>query len=189
MKILVLDNYDSFTYNLVHLLEKLSTGHIDVFRNDKISLAALDKYDKILLSPGPGLPAESGILMEAIKKYHETKSIFGVCLGLQAMAECFGGKLLNLPHVVHGIATPVKVSVPSDPLFSGIPNTFMAGRYHSWVAEKESLPSCFSITAESDDGHIMAIRHNISNLSAVQFHPESILTEFGAELINNWLNH
>lgn len=189
MKILVLDNYDSFTYNLVHLLEKLSTDQIDVFRNDKISLRDLDRYDKILLSPGPGLPAESGILMEAIKNYHKTKSIFGVCLGLQAMAECFGGKLLNLPHVVHGLATPVMVLASNEPLFDGVPKTFMAGRYHSWVAEKESLPSCFSITAESDDGHIMAIRHNTSNLAAVQFHPESILTEFGAEIINNWLKH
>jgi anthranilate synthase component II len=189
MKILVFDNYDSFTYNLVHLIEKITGEEPSVFRNDKIKLEDIDKYDKILLSPGPGLPMESGILIDVIRTYSPSKSIFGVCLGLQAMAEAFGGKLQNLSSVYHGVATPVMVTAKEEPVFKGVPQKFDAGRYHSWVAEKASLPDCFQITAEDENGLIMGMRHKTYDLSAVQFHPESILTSFGEDMLRNWLEY
>jgi anthranilate synthase component II len=188
MKLLVFDNYDSFTYNLVHMIEKITGIEPDVFRNDKIPLDKIADYDKILLSPGPGLPSESGILIELIKTYASTKSIFGVCLGLQAMAEAFGGNLENLESVYHGVATDVKVTDSNELLFKNMAAVFQAGRYHSWVAEKNSLPDCFKITAESEEGLIMGIRHKQFDLSAVQFHPESILTTNGEKILTNWLN-
>lgn len=186
MKILVLDNYDSFTFNLVQLLRENSQAQIEVFRNDKISLDQVAKFDKILLSPGPGLPAESGILMPLIERYATEKSILGVCLGLQAIVEVYGGKLQNLPKVVHGLATAVNI-IKSSSLFDGLPSTFMAGRYHSWVADSPTLPACLEITAVDEQQHIMAIQHKQFDLSAVQFHPESILTPDGEKIIQNWL--
>ena len=186
MKILVLDNYDSFTFNLVQLLRENSQTQIEVFRNDKISLSQVAKYDKILLSPGPGLPAESGILMPLIERYAAEKSILGVCLGLQAIVEVYGGKLQNLPKVVHGLATAVNI-IKSSSLFDGLPSTFMAGRYHSWVADSSTLPACLEITAVDEQQQIMAIQHKQFDLSAVQFHPESILTPDGEKIIQNWL--
>ncbi len=187
MKILVLDNYDSFTFNLVQLLRENSSAQIDVLRNDKISLEQVADYDKILLSPGPGLPSESGILMPLINRYAAEKSILGVCLGLQAIVEVYGGKLQNLPQVIHGIATPINITKNCN-LLNGLPSTFMAGRYHSWIADSESLPACLEITAVDEQQQIMAIQHKHFDLSAVQFHPESILTPEGQKIIKNWLN-
>lgn len=189
MKILVFDNYDSFTFNLVHIIEKHTNNKVDIFRNDKIDIEAIAVYDKILLSPGPGLPSESGILLNLIQQYAAQKSIFGVCLGLQAMAEAFGGSLINLDKVYHGVATKVRIIEPSAPIFQNIPTEFSVGRYHSWVASKETLPDCFQITAESDDGLIMALQHKTFDLGAVQFHPESILTPHGEKIILNWLKN
>jgi anthranilate synthase component II len=186
-KILVLDNYDSFTYNLVHGIEKILGSHVDVYRNDQISIKAVNDYDKIVLSPGPGIPDEAGILKELIKTYASTKSILGVCLGHQAIGEVFGGKLLNLDRVYHGIATPIRVLADNEPLFEGLPSTFMGGRYHSWIVERATLPSCFKITAEAEDGSIMAMRHGEYDVCGVQFHPESVLTEYGQKIIENWL--
>lgn len=189
MKLLVLDNYDSFTYNLVHGIEKVLGAKVDVFRNDQISLAAVKAYDKIVLSPGPGIPDEAGILKELIREYGPSKSILGVCLGHQAIGEVFGGKLLNLDKVYHGIATPLRLLVQDEPLFAGIPQTFNGGRYHSWIVEKASLPACLEITAEAADGSIMAMRHKTYDVRGVQFHPESVLTECGQQMIENWLKN
>ncbi len=186
--ILVLDNYDSFTYNLVHYIEKFTDKKVDVFRNDKISLKDIEKYDKILLSPGPGLPIDSGILMDLIKTYHKTKSIFGICLGLQAITQVFGGKLNNLNNVFHGVAKKTIIKDPTEPLFKNIPIVFNSGRYHSWVASRENFPECLSITAEDEEGLIMAIKHKVYDVKAVQFHPESILTDYGEKIIDNWIN-
>jgi anthranilate synthase component 2 len=190
MKILVLDNYDSFTYNLVHLLEKVCDYEIDVFQNDKIELQKINEYDKILLSPGHGLPKEAGILMEVIERYASTKNILGVCLGMQAIGESFGAKLKNLDKVYHGLATPIKV-MNNDSLFKDCPAAFKAGRYHSWVVDKEGLPDCFEITAVDEEGSIMAMKHKMHNIKGVQFHPESILSEYGEQIICNWVlnNH
>jgi anthranilate synthase component II len=188
MKILVLDNYDSFTYNLVQLIERITGELPDVYRNDKISLEAVGQYEKILLSPGPGLPEESGILPDVIKTYAASKSIFGVCLGLQAMAVSFGGKLTNLGKVYHGISTPVMITDKEDPNFEGLPDIIEAGRYHSWVADATCLPDCFRVTALDANELIMAIRHQVYDLSAVQFHPESILTPLGEIILRNWIN-
>lgn len=187
MKILILDNYDSFTYNLVHYVEQEFPGSVDVFRNDKIELAAVADYDKILLSPGPGLPSESGILMDLIRMYAPTKDILGVCLGLQAIAEAFGGKLYNLDRVMHGVATNTVLTAEQDPLFNGIPQSFMAGRYHSWAVQKEEFPAELLVTAYDDHGTIMAARHRTYKVRGVQFHPESVLTEYGHLMIKNWL--
>jgi len=186
MKILVFDNYDSFTYNLVHLLEKVCDYQIDVVRNDKISLEKISEYDKILLSPGPGLPNEAGLLPQVIKTYAPTKSILGVCLGLQAIGESFGGKLKNLDNVYHGIATPVQL-LKEDNLFKDCPKEFKAGRYHSWVVDTKGLPDCFDVTATDEDGNIMAMKHKTYNVKGVQFHPESILSEYGEQIIRNWI--
>ncbi len=188
MKILILDNYDSFTYNLVHYVEQECGATVDVYRNDKIELAAVEAYDKILLSPGPGLPSESGILMDLIKTYAPTKDIFGVCLGLQAIAEAFGGSLYNLDRVMHGVATKTVLTAETDPLFNGLPPDFLAGRYHSWAVSPENLPADLVVTAYDTDGTIMAARHKTFKLRGVQFHPESVLTEHGHLMIRNWLS-
>ncbi len=188
MKILVLDNYDSFTFNLVHYVEEMSGVKPDVFRNDEITIAEAGKYDKILLSPGPGLPSESGILCELIRELSPHKSILGICLGLQAIGEVFGGKLENLPRVLHGVSTPVFLKKMDEPLFEGLPPKFNVGRYHSWVVSKENLPDCFHITCEDAEGRIMGLTHKNYDLRGVQFHPESVMTEFGKTMIKNWLN-
>ena len=188
MKVLVLDNYDSFTYNLVQLIKKLGYGtKMDVRRNDKISLEEVAEYDNILLSPGPGVPAEAGIMPELIKEYAPTKKILGVCLGHQAIAEAFGGTLLNLPEPVHGVATKIKVTSKSESLFRGIPNEFQACRYHSWVVVPTSMPNELEVTALDANGQIMALRHKNYNVRGVQFHPESILTEHGETMMRSWL--
>lgn len=188
MKILVLDNYDSFTYNLVHALRKLTGDTVDVFRNDEISLDKVDEYNKIVLSPGPGVPADAGIMLDLIKRYAKTKSILGVCLGHQAIGQAFGAELINLPDVYHGVATDVKILKQQDPLFKDIPACIKAGRYHSWIVSNKGLPSCFEITAVDDEGQIMAISHKQYDVKGLQFHPESVLTEQGEKIIENWLN-
>jgi anthranilate synthase component II len=188
MQILILDNYDSFTYNLVHLLEQFPGNYLDIIRNDKITVEEVNKYDKILLSPGPGIPSEAGILLPLIKKYASSKSILGVCLGHQAIAEVFNGNLFNMDKVMHGVATETTVIDEDENLFKGIPRKFMTGRYHSWAVDKASLPDCFKITAVDGNQDIMAISHKQFDVKGVQFHPESILTENGKKIIENWLN-
>lgn len=187
MKILVIDNYDSFTYNLVHAIKKISGLPVDVFRNDEIGLDEIEKYDKIVLSPGPGLPEESGLLLEIIKTYAPKKSMLGVCLGHQAIGEAFGGKLLNMYRVIHGMATPVKLTGNRSVLFSGLPDSFDVGRYHSWIVEKENLPECFEVTSFDNEGMIMSMKHKTFDVEGVQFHPESVLTPLGEKMIENWL--
>jgi anthranilate synthase component 2 len=186
MKLLVLDNYDSFTYNLVHLIEKVSEMPFDVIRNDKISIDAVKAYDKILLSPGPGLPKDAGIMPELIKTYGPSKSILGVCLGLQAIGEAYGGSLKNLETVFHGIATPINI-ISEDIIFDACPKTFTVGRYHSWVINTNNLPQELQVTATDEQGNIMALRHRTQDVRGVQFHPESILSEYGETMIHNWL--
>jgi len=186
MKLLVLDNYDSFTYNLVHLIEKVNDISFDVISNDKISLDEINAYSKILLSPGPGLPKESGIMPQLLQHYHKTKSIFGVCLGLQAIGETFGATLQNLETVYHGIATPVTI-INNDVIFVDCPKSFNVGRYHSWVIKNEHLPSDLEVTAVDDKNNIMALKHKTYDVRGVQFHPESILSEHGETIIKNWL--
>lgn len=188
MKILVLDNYDSFTYNLVHYLEELAGQEVDVFRNDQITVEQAALYDKIVLSPGPGIPDEAGILKPLIHHLGPTHSILGVCLGCQAIAEVFGGSILNLSKVYHGVATPVKVIDNSELLFKSLPTEFLAGRYHSWVVNDADLPDTLQVTVRDSQGQIMGLRHKEYDVRGVQFHPESILTEFGKEMISNWLN-
>ena len=187
MKILVIDNYDSFTYNLVHAIKKISGLPVDVFRNDEIALEDIEKYDKIMLSPGPGLPAESGLLLDIIKEYAPKKSMLGVCLGHQAIGEAFGGKLRNMNRVIHGMATPVKRTANQSVLFKDLPGSFDVGRYHSWIVEKENLPDCFDITSFDEDGMIMSMKHKTFDVEGVQFHPESVLTPLGEKMIENWL--
>jgi anthranilate synthase component II len=187
MKILVFDNYDSFTYNLVHYIEKITNKSVDVFRNDEISLEEVGKYDKIVLSPGPGIPDEANLLKPLIKEYGPTKSILGVCLGVQAIAEVYGGSLSNLESVYHGIATKMEHFENDNILFKDIPKQFEAGRYHSWIVDKTTLPSCFEISSVDSDGLIMSIFHKTHNVRGVQFHPESILTPDGEKMIRNWL--
>lgn len=187
MRILVFDNYDSFTYNLVHYLEMLTVAPIEVHRNDKITLKEIEKFDKIVLSPGSGIPSESGILLDVIKTYAVTKSILGICLGQQAIVEAFGGSLRNLDEVFHGVSTPATIIV-DDILFKNIPRKINIGRYHSWVAEKNNFPEELQITALDEVGEIMALRHKKYDIRAVQFHPESILTEFGLQIMDNWIN-
>ncbi len=188
MKTLLLDNYDSFTYNLLHYLEEISSSKIDVFRNDEISLEAVDHYDQIVLSPGPGLPEESGILLPLIEKYASSKKILGVCLGHQALAVAFGGKLLQLKEVMHGLQRKCEVTDGGNFLFKNIPPQFEAGRYHSWIVDKNFLPSAFKITSVDQDGNIMSMQHQYLKLTGVQFHPESIMTEYGKEMLRNWMN-
>tara|TARA_B100001750_G_scaffold45216_1_gene33512 strand:- start:66300 stop:66869 length:570 start_codon:yes stop_codon:yes gene_type:complete len=184
-KILMIDNYDSFTYNLVHYLEDLDCEVI-VKRNDQLTLEEVDAFDKIVLSPGPGIPDEAGLLKQIIEKYAPTKSIFGVCLGQQAIGEVFGASLINLDQVYHGISTKIKI-VKSDPNFKGLPEEIEVGRYHSWVVNTE-LPEVLEATSYDENGQIMSLRHKTFDVSAVQFHPESVLTPQGKEILKNWLN-
>ncbi len=187
MKILVFDNYDSFTYNLVHLVNNIVNSTVDVYRNDAIPLEEIKRYDKIILSPGPGLPEESGLLLPLIKEYAATKSILGVCLGEQAIAEAFGGKLINLEEVYHGVSTPVKILDRENKLFCGLPEVIEAGRYHSWVVAEEGLPDCLKITARDEQQFIMGLQHEDYDVCGVQFHPESVLTPDGEVILKNWL--
>ncbi|WP_448702117.1 anthranilate synthase component II [Mucilaginibacter sp. AW1-3] len=186
-KILIIDNYDSFTYNLVHLVNELGLT-CEVWRNDQFKLEDVDRFDQIILSPGPGIPSEAGLLLPVIEKYAPTKSIFGVCLGQQAIAEVFGGSLYNLSRPMHGIATPIKVTDTKEVLFKGLPAVFKVGRYHSWVVSNDGLPDELEVTAIDElDGSIMALRHKTYDVRGVQFHPESVLTEYGKEMMQNWL--
>ncbi len=187
MKILVLDNYDSFTYNLVQYLERVLKEPVEVKRNDQISLEEIAAFDKVLISPGPGIPVEAGISIDLIREYGATKSILGVCLGHQAIAEAYGGSIVNLDTVYHGVMGQMKQMIRGDYLFEGIPEEFDAGRYHSWVVEHENLPEELEVTVENDEGYIMAIRHREFDVRGVQFHPESVLTEYGGRMILNWL--
>lgn len=187
MKILLFDNYDSFTYNLLHILKEFGAD-VEVFRNDKITLDEVDRFDKIVLSPGPGIPEEAGILLPLIRRYAPTKSILGVCLGEQAIGEAFGAKLINLTDVHHGVSSDIRI-LADDPLFDGLDRTLRVGRYHSWVVSKEDLPDCLEITAEdTEEGQIMGLRHKTYNVRGIQFHPESVLTPRGKEIIKNWLS-
>ncbi|MGN6340178.1 MAG: anthranilate synthase component II [Ginsengibacter sp.] len=192
MKILIFDNYDSFTYNLVHLVERITNEKPDVYRNDKISLESINEYDKIILSPGPGLPCESGLLLPLIEKFAPSKSIMGVCLGQQAIAEVFGGKLINLKDVYHGVATKIKVdehrTKTQNDVFKDLPSEFEAGRYHSWVVDSENFPTDLEITARDENGLIMGLRHRTYDVQGVQFHPESVLTPEGEKMMRNWLS-
>jgi anthranilate synthase component 2 len=187
MKIAVLDNYDSFTYNLVHAIEKIVGEKIVVVRNDEVEPDFFKDFDKIVLSPGPGLPDESGILKPVIQRWAAEKSILGVCLGLQAIGEVFGARLENLNQVYHGVATTIIQTVNDEPLFDGIPEIFDAGRYHSWIVSRNQLPDCIEVTAIDKQGQIMAARHRTYDVRGVQFHPESILTPLGEKMIANWL--
>jgi anthranilate synthase component 2 len=188
MKIMVLDNYDSFTYNLVQYIERVIRKPVDVFRNDQVSLEKVGAYDKILISPGPGIPVEAGITLDLIRRYGPDKSILGVCLGHQAIAEAYGGSIVNLSTVYHGVSGQMKQVIEGDYLLEGVPTRFDAGRYHSWVVEPETLPGELEVTVENDEGFIMAIRHREHDVRGVQFHPESVLTEYGGRMILNWVN-
>jgi len=186
-KIAIIDNYDSFTYNLVHYLEDLD-GKVTVFRNDELELEELESFDKILLSPGPGIPDEAGLLKSIIAKYAATKSILGVCLGQQAIGEVFGGSLINLDKVYHGVATKVNQSVSDESLFNDLPNEFDVGRYHSWVVDANDFPETLEVTSTDENGQIMSLRHKTFDVKGVQFHPESVLTPHGKTILKNWLN-
>ena len=187
MKILVFDNYDSFTYNLVHLVEKILPVKVDVFRNDQIPLEKIKEYDKIILSPGPGIPSEAGMLLPLIKEYASSKSILGVCLGHQAIGEAFGGELINLSKVYHGIATSCHIINGPSKLFEGLHSEIEIGRYHSWIVSRDKFPDVLEITAEDESGYIMAMQHKKFDIQAVQFHPESVLTPKGEAILKNWL--
>jgi len=186
MKILVFDNYDSFTYNLVHAVKKLGYTDVEVHRNDQIALEDIARFDKIILSPGPGVPSESGILLDVIRTYAPTKPILGVCLGEQAIAEAFGGTLINLTEVHHGVSSMVNI-LEEDILFNGLAKQLEVGRYHSWAAEISTLPECLTITAVDEEGMIMALAHKTYDVRGVQFHPESVLTPDGEKMLKNWL--
>ncbi len=189
MKILILDNYDSFTFNLYHIVESLlSDGDtLEVHRNDQISLEAVGQYDKIIISPGPGLPEEAGITCELIRRYAPEKSILGVCLGHQAITEVFGGRLQNLEQVLHGVSIATKVEKPDALLFRHCPDVFETGRYHSWVPDPEAFPKALEITALDQNGHIMALQHKTFDVHGVQFHPESVMTPVGKQILRNWV--
>lgn len=186
-KIVIIDNYDSFTYNLSHLVKELGAS-VTVYRNDKFQLPDLEAFDKILLSPGPGIPSESGLLLDVIGAYGEEKPILGVCLGEQAIGEHFGGSLINLQSVYHGIQSTIHLTA-ADYLFEGLPHEIEVGRYHSWVVNDTDLPECLEITAMSEEGQIMALRHKELDIRGIQFHPESVLTPMGKMMIQNWLAH
>ena len=186
MKILIFDNYDSFTYNLVHMIRELGYRELHVCRNDKISLEEVNEYDKIILSPGPGIPSEAGLLLQLIGEYAPTKSILGVCLGNQAIAEAFGGSLINLDNVFHGVATNIEV-VKEHYLFNGLPTQIEVGRYHSWVVDPNNLPDHIEVTAIDNSGNIMALKHKYYDVHGVQFHPESVLTPNGKTIMKNFL--
>lgn len=186
MKTVIIDNYDSFTFNLAHLLKELG-AEVDVVRNDQFELGTLERYDKIVLSPGPGIPSEAGLLLDVIRAYAGRKPMLGVCLGHQAIGEVFGAKLENLAEVYHGVATDCE-HFSIDPIFNGMPRHFEVGRYHSWVVSKDGLPDCLEVTATSPDGNIMALRHKRYPVHGIQFHPESVLTPLGRQIVGNWLN-
>lgn len=200
MHIVIIDNYDSFTYNLSHLVKELGAD-VTVLRNDKFKISDLEQYDRIILSPGPGIPSEAGLLLDVIREYTGKKPMLGVCLGHQAIGEVFGGKLQNISQVLlpdgtketdplrvfHGVATE-GTNLQNDPIFAGVPQRFTMGRYHSWVVDSEDFPECLEITAVSDEGQIMALRHREYNIHGIQFHPESVLTPDGRTIISNWLN-
>ena len=186
MKIVIIDNYDSFTYNLAHLVKDLGAD-VTVYRNDQFRLNELESFDKIILSPGPGIPSEAGLLLDVIKAYAGRKPILGVCLGHQAIGEHFGGRLTNLSEVYHGVQTE-GTQFGTDPIFDGLPRRIVMGRYHSWVVDRAGLPDCLEVTAVSDDGQIMALQHKNYNIHGIQFHPESVLTPDGRAIINNWLS-
>jgi len=185
-KILVIDNYDSFTFNLVHYLEDLKCD-VTVLRNDKFDLEDFKHFDKIVLSPGPGIPDEAGLLKAVIKRYAPSKSILGVCLGQQAIAEVFGGNIINLEEVYHGVHTNITISVDDEPLFNGMDKTIEVGRYHSWVVDS-NIPDALEVTSVDDNGQIMSLRHKTFDVKGVQFHPESVLTPNGKQLLENWIN-
>ena len=185
MKIVIIDNYDSFTYNLSHLVKELGAD-VTVFRNDKFLLNEIEQYDKIILSPGPGIPSEAGLLLDVIRTYRGRKPMLGVCLGHQAIGEVFGARLTNLSTVYHGVATE-GTQYGNDPIFRGMPKRIIMGRYHSWVVDSTSLPECLEVTAMSDDGYIMALRHRHYDSHGIQFHPESVLTPEGRQIVKNWL--
>ena len=186
MKILLFDNYDSFTYNLLHILKELGAD-VEVHRNDKISLEEIERFDKILLSPGPGIPEEAGILLPLIRRYAPTKSILGVCLGEQAIGEAFGATLINLTDVHHGVCSDIRI-VAKDPIFEGLEPGIRVGRYHSWAVSKENFPDCLEITAvDTEEGQIMGLRHREYDVRGIQFHPESVLTPKGKTILENWL--
>ncbi len=189
MKILVFDNYDSFTYNLVHLIENITRVKLDVFRNDELPLEKVKAYDKIILSPGPGIPSEAGELIPLIREYAATKCILGVCLGHQAIGEAFGASLVNLSTVYHGVATPIELSrgKVESRLFKGLPDRIEVGRYHSWIIKEENFPKELEITARDANGYIMALQHSQFDVQGVQFHPESVLTPEGEKIMRNWL--
>jgi anthranilate synthase component 2 len=186
-KILVIDNYDSFTYNLVHYLESLDC-EVTVLRNDDIHIEEPSEYDKILLSPGPGIPDEAGLLKDIIKRYADSKSILGICLGQQAIAEVFGGSLINLDEVHHGVAEDISIIVNNEPLFSGMGDTISVGRYHSWSVDPVTFPDVLEVTSTDKNGNIMSLRHRNLNVKGVQFHPESVLTPLGKQILANWLS-
>lgn len=186
-RVCIIDNYDSFTYNLSHLIKELGAD-VTVYRNDQFQMEQLEAFDKIVLSPGPGIPSEAGLLLDVIKAYAGKKPILGVCLGHQAIGESFGGKLTNLAEVYHGVATPCHISV-QDYVFEGLPQQVEIGRYHSWVVDTEGFPECLDITAVSDEGYVMALRHKEFDIRGIQFHPESVLTPDGRKMLGNWLNH
>ena len=185
MKTVIIDNYDSFTYNLAHLVKELG-AEVDVLRNDKFELEELEKYDKIILSPGPGIPEEAGLLLEVIRTYAGRKPILGVCLGEQAIGQAFGGKLTNLSEVFHGIQTNVKIK-NKDYIFDGLPTEIPVGRYHSWVVDTDGFPEELVVTAISPEGQIMALKHREYDVHGIQFHPESVLTPDGKQIVGNWL--
>ena len=187
MKLLIIDNYDSFTYNLIHLIEKVSSINIDLVKNDQIKLDQINIYDKILLSPGPGLPSKAGILPQVINRFYKTKSIFGVCLGHQAIGEAFNSPLKNVSPVWHGVASNINV-ISKDKIFNNCPKKFVVGRYHSWLINEQTIHPNLIVTAIDDQNNIMAIKHKFYNVRGVQFHPESILSEYGETIIENWLS-
>ncbi|MBI5020358.1 MAG: aminodeoxychorismate/anthranilate synthase component II [Ignavibacteriales bacterium] len=187
-KIILIDNYDSFTYNLIQIVESQGFG-VKIIKNDEIDITEINKYENILISPGPGIPAEAGKLIPVIKKFAPTKRILGICLGHQAIAEAFGGKLIRMPRVSHGMKRELKVLRRDEYLFNGLPAKFEAGLYHSWMVSKKYLPECFEITATDHDGIIMSIAHKEFDVRGIQFHPESIMTTEGKKILSNWLNH
>lgn len=189
MKIAMIDNYDSFTHNLVHIVKEQGV-EIEVFRNDCFALGDLEAFDKIMLSPGPGIPSEAGLLLDVIRTYAGRKPILGICLGEQAIGEVFGGRLTNLDDVFHGVQTPVKLLHPQgDYIFEGLPDSIEVGRYHSWVVASDSIPDCLEVTAVSEEGQVMALRHRSFDINGIQFHPESVLTPEGGTIIRNWINN
>ena len=187
MRILVFDNYDSFTYNLVHLVEKITHEKVEVYRNDQIPMEKIEEFDKIILSPGPGLPSESGLLLPLIRAYGPSKSILGVCLGHQAIGEVFGGVLINLSQVYHGVATECRILPSGSRLFKGLPDKITVGRYHSWIIGEDHFPGELEATARDENNYIMGLRHKIYDIEGLQFHPESVLTPDGETIMRNWL--